>query len=46
LDEGLAVSEERDERSLEAELYRLKGELHLAEKDEQVAAETCFLTAI
>jgi tetratricopeptide (TPR) repeat protein len=46
LDEGLALAEERDERFLEAELHRLKGELHLAEANDQAAAEACFCTAI
>jgi predicted ATPase len=46
LDEGLVLAEERDERFLEAELHRLKGELHLAEANNQAAAEGCFLTAI
>jgi tetratricopeptide (TPR) repeat protein len=46
LDEGLVLAEERDERFLEAELHRLKGELHLAEANDQAAAEECFRTAI
>jgi tetratricopeptide (TPR) repeat protein len=46
LDEGLVLAEKRDERFLEAELHRLKGELHLAEADDQTAAEGCFRTAI
>ena len=46
LDEGLVLAEERDERFLEAELHRLKGELHLAETNNQAAAEGCFRTAI
>jgi serine/threonine protein kinase/class 3 adenylate cyclase/tetratricopeptide (TPR) repeat protein len=45
LDEGLALAEKNDDRFQEAELHRLKGELHLAEADEQTA-EGCFLTAI
>jgi predicted ATPase len=46
LDEGLALAEERDERFLEAELHRLKGELHLAETNDHAAAANCFHTAI
>jgi predicted ATPase len=46
LDEGLALVEEQDDRFQEAELHRLKGELHLAEADDQAAAEGCFCTAI
>ena len=46
LDEGLALAEKRDERFQEAELHRLKGELHLAEADDQAAAERFFCTAI
>jgi class 3 adenylate cyclase/tetratricopeptide (TPR) repeat protein len=46
LDEGLALAEKYDDRFQEAELHRLKGELHLAEADDQAAAESCFCTAI
>jgi class 3 adenylate cyclase/predicted ATPase len=47
LNEGLAVAEKNDNRSHEAELHRLKGELFLAESPEQVgAAEGCFRQAI
>src|SRR5262245_48339650 len=46
LDEGLALAEKNDDRFQEAELHRLKGELYLAEADDQAAAEGCFLTAI
>jgi predicted ATPase len=46
LKEGLAIVENDDERFLDAELHRLKGELHLAEADDQAAAECCFCTAI
>jgi class 3 adenylate cyclase/tetratricopeptide (TPR) repeat protein len=46
LDEGLAVAEKNDNRTHEAELHRLKGELHLAETKNQIAAEECFRTAI
>jgi predicted ATPase/class 3 adenylate cyclase len=46
LDDGLAIAEKNDDRFQEAELYRLKGELHLAESNDQAAAEACFCTAI
>jgi predicted ATPase len=46
LNEGLAVAEKNDNRTHEAELHRLKGELHLAETNNQTAAEECFRTAI
>jgi class 3 adenylate cyclase/tetratricopeptide (TPR) repeat protein len=46
LDDGLAIVEKNDDRFQEAELHRLKGELHLAEADDQAAAEACFSTAI
>jgi class 3 adenylate cyclase/tetratricopeptide (TPR) repeat protein len=46
LDEGLAVAEKNDDRSHEAELYRLKGELLLAESPDGAAAEGCFRQAI
>jgi TOMM system kinase/cyclase fusion protein len=47
LDEGLAVAEKNDDRCHEAELYRLKGELLLAESsDAGTAAEGCFRQAI
>jgi tetratricopeptide (TPR) repeat protein len=46
LDEGLAVAEKNDNRSHEAELYRLKGELHLAGSADEAAAEDCFRQAI
>jgi class 3 adenylate cyclase/predicted ATPase len=47
LNEGLAVAEKNDDRCHEAELYRLKGELLLAESpDQAVAAEGCFRQAI
>jgi tetratricopeptide (TPR) repeat protein len=46
LDEGLAFAEKNDERFQEAELHRLKGELHLAEANDHGAAEGCFHTAI
>ncbi len=38
LDEGLAVAEKNDDRCHEAELYRLNGELLLAESSDQTAA--------
>ena len=46
LDEALALAEKTDERFYEAELHRLLGELHLAETNDQAAAEACFRTAI
>ena len=47
LNEGLAVAEKNDDRCHEAELYRLKGELLLAESPDQIAAaEDCFRQAI
>jgi class 3 adenylate cyclase/tetratricopeptide (TPR) repeat protein len=46
LNEGLAVVEKNDDRSHEAELHRLKGELLLADSDDQAGAEACFLQAI
>ena len=44
--EGLAISERDDDRFQEAELHRLLGELHLAESNDEAAAEECFNTAI
>ncbi len=38
--------EKNDERFQEAELHRLRGELHLAESNNQVAAEECFRRAL
>jgi serine/threonine protein kinase/tetratricopeptide (TPR) repeat protein len=46
LDEGLAIAEKNDDRSHEAELYRLKGELALAAGLEASGAEACFLRAL
>jgi predicted ATPase len=47
LKEGLAVAEKNDDRCHEAELYRLEGELLLAESPAAaVAAEECFRRAI
>jgi predicted ATPase len=45
LDEALGLVEENRERSWEAELYRLKGELLLA-KGEETQAEACFHAAL
>jgi predicted ATPase len=42
LDEGLAIAEKNDERFQEAELYRLKGELLLAESTDHAAASEGF----
>jgi serine/threonine protein kinase/tetratricopeptide (TPR) repeat protein len=46
LDEGLLFAEKNDDRSHEAELYRLSGELLLAESSNGVAAESYFHKAI
>jgi len=46
LNDGLSIAEQNDDRFQEAELHRLLGELHLAEKDDQGAAEVCFRNAI
>ncbi len=47
LGEALAVAEKNDDRCHEAELYRLQGELLLAESpDQATAAEACFRQAI
>src|SRR5206468_11883932 len=47
LNEGLAVAEKNDDRCHEAELYRLKGELLLAESPDQLTeSEACFRQAI
>jgi predicted ATPase/energy-coupling factor transporter ATP-binding protein EcfA2 len=46
LKEGLAVAEKNDDRCHEAELYRLQGELLLAESRDETAAEDCFRQAI
>ena len=46
LDEALALVEKNDERFQEAELYRLKGELALAESGDRTSAEGCFRRAV
>jgi len=46
LDEALLVLEKNDNRSDEAELYRLKGELHLVEANDHAAAEESFRMAV
>jgi class 3 adenylate cyclase/tetratricopeptide (TPR) repeat protein len=46
LDEALAIAEKNDDRGYEAELHRLKGELLLAESNDQTAAESSFRQAI
>jgi predicted ATPase len=46
LDKGFAIAEKNDERCHEAELYRLRGDLLLAESQDQAAAETYFHQAI
>jgi serine phosphatase RsbU (regulator of sigma subunit) len=45
LSEGLDLADKNEDRFQEAELYRLLGELYLAETDDQ-AAEDCFRNAI
>ena len=46
LDEALAHADKTDERLYEPELHRLRGELHLADTNDEAAAEACFRTAI
>ena len=46
LSEALALVEKNDERFQEAELYRLKGELLLAESGDQTGAEEYFRQAV
>jgi serine/threonine protein kinase/predicted ATPase len=47
LDEGLAIAEKNDDRSHEAELHRLKGEVVLAAAPQDaVAAESCFVRSL
>jgi tetratricopeptide (TPR) repeat protein len=46
LDEALSLVEKNDERFQEAELYRLEGELALAESGNHNAAQECFQRAI
>jgi predicted ATPase len=47
LNEGRAVTQKNDDRTSEAELHRLEGELLLAESPDQLAAaEDCFRKAI
>jgi len=47
LDEALSVVDKNDDRFQEAELHRLKGELHLAAAGgQEVEAEVCFQRAI
>ncbi len=46
LNEALTLVEKNDDRFQEAELHRLKGELLLAELDDQTAAEQCFRQAV
>jgi tetratricopeptide (TPR) repeat protein len=46
LAEGLDLADKNEDRFQEAELHRLLGEFHLAETDDQAAAEECFHTAI
>ncbi|MEP6673464.1 MAG: SpoIIE family protein phosphatase, partial [Chthoniobacter sp.] len=44
-DEALGLVEKNDERFQEAELHRLRGELHLATDHDEKAAEECFRRA-
>ena len=46
LSEAIMLVEKNEERFQEAELYRLKGELLLAESDDRPAAEECFRRAV
>lgn len=46
LEEALGLVEKNDERFQEAELRRLRGELHLAEANDEAAAEECFQRAL
>jgi serine phosphatase RsbU (regulator of sigma subunit) len=46
LNEAIMLMEKNEERFQEAELYRLKGELLLAESDDRCAAEECFRRAV
>jgi serine/threonine protein kinase/tetratricopeptide (TPR) repeat protein len=46
LDEALTYAEKNDDRSYEAELHRLKGDLILAESSGEAAAEDCYRRAI
>lgn len=45
-DEAFALVEKNDEHFQEAELHRLRGELHLAESGDETAAIACFQRAI
>src|SRR5207245_1638927 len=46
LEEALGFVEKNDERFQEAELHRLRGELHLAEANDEAAGEECFQRAL
>lgn len=46
LEEALSLVEKNDERFQEAELRRLRGDLHLAETNDVVGAEECYRMAI
>jgi len=46
LNEALIMAEQHDDRSQEAELHRLKGELVLLESNDKSVAEACFHKAI
>ncbi|HET6406849.1 MAG TPA: SpoIIE family protein phosphatase, partial [Chthoniobacteraceae bacterium] len=45
-EEAFALVEKNDERFQEAELHRLRGELHLAESNDESSAAACFRRAI
>ncbi len=44
--EGMEFVERFDERYMEAELTRLKGELHLLQSGDEPGAEQCFIRAL
>lgn len=46
LNQALSLAEKNDDRTCIAEIQRLRGERHLAEKDDQITAETWFRAAI
>jgi tetratricopeptide (TPR) repeat protein len=46
LEEGLGIAEKNDDRTHEAELIRLQGELLLTEATDQAGAEVCYRRAI
>ncbi len=46
LDDGILLADRYDDRSYEAELKRLKGDLKLLESNDEAAAEACYRDAI